>query len=228
MSNHTDTEIKPAVDEAAPAPTGENENDPNPTSGDFHEPATDSPQEVSRRKFLSGISLALTALGGLVVGVPMAGFVIGPLLETKTDADVWQPVYTNDHRNELNPTYLQLSQMTVGDTIQVNFRDPSYKDPNSTEPNPQDWAGLVGNMAAWLRRDTETTLIAFSVNCTHLGCPVTWLPNAGLFMCPCHGGVYYKSGDVAAGPPPQSLPRYDTRITNGNIELKITGVKLND
>jgi menaquinol-cytochrome c reductase iron-sulfur subunit len=25
--------------------------------------------------------------------------------------------------------------------------------------------------------------VAFSINCTHLGCPVRWLPDANLFMC---------------------------------------------
>ena len=25
----------------------------------------------------------------------------------------------------------------------------------------------------------------FAMNCTHLGCPVTWFPQSGLFMCPC-------------------------------------------
>jgi Rieske Fe-S protein len=33
------------------------------------------------------------------------------------------------------------------------------------------------------------------MNCAHLGCPVTWFPQSGLFMCPCHGGVYYENGD---------------------------------
>ena len=45
--------------------------------------------------------------------------------------------------------------------------------------------------------------LVLSVNCAHLGCPVTWFPQSGLFMCPCHGGVYYANGEHASGPPPR-------------------------
>ncbi|MEJ2637255.1 MAG: Rieske 2Fe-2S domain-containing protein, partial [Calditrichia bacterium] len=71
----------------------------------------------------------------------------------------------------------------------------------------------------WLRRDSELVFIAFSIDCTHLGCPVRWLPEANLFMCPCHGGVYYKDGSVAAGPPPESLRRYPVRVVNNTVEI---------
>jgi menaquinol-cytochrome c reductase iron-sulfur subunit len=38
-------------------------------------------------------------------------------------------------------------------------------------------------------------------------------------MCPCHGGVYYKDGAVAAGPPPHALFQYQVRIRNGKVEI---------
>jgi Rieske Fe-S protein len=34
---------------------------------------------------------------------------------------------------------------------------------------------------------------------------VSWFPQSGLFMCPCHGGVYYSNGERASGPPPRGL-----------------------
>jgi menaquinol-cytochrome c reductase iron-sulfur subunit len=46
------------------------------------------------------------------------------------------------------------------------------------------------------------------------------LQDAELFMCPCHGGVYYKDGTVAAGPPPKPLVRLEVRITKGQVEIK--------
>ena len=39
-------------------------------------------------------------------------------------------------------------------------------------------------------------------------------------MCPCHGGVYYSDGKVAAGPPPLPLFRYEVRVTNGEVQMK--------
>ena len=53
-----------------------------------------------------------------------------------------------------------------------------------------------------------------AVNCAHLGCPVSWFPQSGLFMCPCHGGVYYANGDRASGPPPRGLFRCAWRIAS--------------
>jgi menaquinol-cytochrome c reductase iron-sulfur subunit len=45
------------------------------------------------------------------------------------------------------------------------------------------------------------------------------MEGAELFLCPCHGGVYYNDGAVAAGPPPLPLHRYATRIENGEVKI---------
>ena len=52
------------------------------------------------------------------------------------------------------------------------------------------------------------TFQVFAINCAHLGCPVRWFPQSGLFMCPCHGGVYYQDGARASGPPERGLFEY--------------------
>ncbi|MGH9742715.1 MAG: ubiquinol-cytochrome c reductase iron-sulfur subunit [Candidatus Acidiferrum sp.] len=79
--------------------------------------------------------------------------------------------------------------------------------------------GLSSKTAAWLNRQGKDQFVAFSANCSHLGCPVRWEPQAKLFMCPCHGGVYYKNGSVAAGPPPKGLTQFPVRIQNGQVEI---------
>ena len=103
----------------------------------------------------------------------------------------------------------QARRFKVGETVGVTFMDAS----------PLPWAGVTAKTAAWLRRVSEEKFIAFSVNCAHLGCPVRWLPDAHLFMCPCHGGVYYADGTVAAGPPPHSLSQYQSRINGELVEI---------
>jgi menaquinol-cytochrome c reductase iron-sulfur subunit len=55
---------------------------------------------------------------------------------------------------------------------------------------------------------------------------VRWLPKAELFMCPCHGGVFYKDGAVAAGPPPRPLHRYDVRVVADQVEIRTSPVPL--
>jgi menaquinol-cytochrome c reductase iron-sulfur subunit len=47
-------------------------------------------------------------------------------------------------------------------------------------------------------------------------------------MCPCHGGVYYKDGNVAAGPPPLPLVRYDVRIKNGEVKISSVVVPITE
>jgi menaquinol-cytochrome c reductase iron-sulfur subunit len=93
--------------------------------------------------------------------------------------------------------------------VQVQFEDAS----------PLPWAGVTARTAAWLRRDDASGFTAFSVHCTHLGCPVRWFAEARLFLCPCHGGVYYDDGSVAGGPPPKALARYPTRVRDGMVQI---------
>ena len=158
-----------------------------------------SPSEVSRRQFFERVSVTLGSLAAALLGVPVVGFIIAPLFR-KTPTD-WRSVG-------------RVEQFKVGTTVAVTFQDAS----------PLPWAGVTANNAAWLRRDTTEKFIAFAINCTHLGCPVRWLPEANLFMCPCHGGVYYQDGTVAAGPPPAPLRRYDVRVRNGEVELRTRAI----
>jgi Rieske Fe-S protein len=41
-----------------------------------------------------------------------------------------------------------------------------------------------------------------------------------LFMCPCHGGVYYADGERASGPPPRGLFRCAWRVRRGRLEVQ--------
>ncbi len=67
---------------------------------------------------------------------------------------------------------------------------------------------------------TQFPVQVFAINCAHLGCPVRWYPQSGLFMCPCHGGAYYADGSRASGPPPRGLFEYDYKLEAGQIWIK--------
>ena len=159
-------------------------------------PAEPDQQSVlDRRQFLARLSLGLGGVGAAIVGVPIVGFLLAPLLRRVPEQ--WQAV---------GP----IEQFAVGTTVLVTLTDPS----------PLPWAGVAAKTAAWLRRDDEQVFVAFAVNCTHLGCPVRWLQDANLFMCPCHGGVFYNDGTPAAGPPPRPLRRYPVRVRAGQVEVQ--------
>jgi quinol---cytochrome c reductase iron-sulfur subunit, bacillus type len=61
--------------------------------------------------------------------------------------------------------------------------------------------------------------VAISNRCTHVGCPVRYAEAAGMFLCPCHGGVYGARGQVTGGPPVRPLDRFYTRVVNGRVEV---------
>ena len=44
-----------------------------------------------------------------------------------------------------------------------------------------------------------------------------WFEESKLFMCPCHGGVYYEDGSRASGPPPRGLFEYDWQVVRGKL-----------
>ena len=47
-----------------------------------------------------------------------------------------------------------------------------------------------------------------------------WFPQSGLFMCPCHGGVYYQDGSRASGPPPRGLFEYPYKVEDGKLMIE--------
>lgn len=163
--------------------------------------STCSAQSDGRRKFFSRLTIGLSGLIAALVSVPAVGFVLGPVLRRREQR--WRTVGKVGH-------------FDIGSTVLVEFEDPSSL----------PWAGVTAKTGAWLRRENETEFIAFSINCRHLGCPVRWLAATELFMCPCHGGVYYKDGEVAAGPPPQALARIPVRIKQDRVEVQTAPVPL--
>lgn len=56
---------------------------------------------------------------------------------------------------------------------------------------------------------TGEGVVAFSRRCTDLGCLVSWNKEREQFVCPCHLGVFDKTGRNIAGPPPRPLDRYE-------------------
>jgi menaquinol-cytochrome c reductase iron-sulfur subunit len=151
--------------------------------------------DESRRNFLMKISLGLGGLAAFVVTIPVLGALLAPLLG-KEDQE-WVTVGAD---KDFGP----------GTVTLVTFQNPDSK----------AYAGVTANTASWLRKDLNNNFIAFAVNCSHLGCPVRWEKDARLFMCPCHGGVYYHDGSVASGPPPRALSQYKVRVYKGNVQIQ--------
>jgi len=104
----------------------------------------------------------------------------------------------------------RVSEFPEGETRLATFRNPIVM--------PAD--GKTVDTACWVRRIEGEQFQVFAINCAHLGCPVRWFPQSGLFMCPCHGGAYYRDGSRASGPPERGLFEYPYKVKDGLITIQ--------
>ncbi len=148
----------------------------------------------TRRRFLGRLSVGLSLLAGALVGIPVVGFITRSLFRRVPQR--WRDIGS-------------LDDFPVGTTLLVSFENAHV----------EQWAEESGNSGAWVRHEMPEDFTAFSTNCTHLGCPVLWQAKAGLFLCPCHGGVYHDDGSVASGPPLHPLVRLPVRVSAGRVEI---------
>jgi Rieske Fe-S protein len=160
----------------------------------------------ARRTFLSWLTYGLGAVAAVLVGIPFLGYLFGP---RKAPID-WFP---------LGP----VKDFPKGKTLVVTFDNPIR----------QPWDGMVAHTAVFVRYEGHDEaeadeakahrFLVLAVNCAHLGCPVNWFQESGLFMCPCHGGVYYGDGSRASGPPPRGLFEcvYRVNRVDGTLRLEI-------
>jgi menaquinol-cytochrome c reductase iron-sulfur subunit len=147
-----------------------------------------------RRSFFRWVTYGLGGLASAVVALPFVGYILG----AKPRRDDWV---------DLGP----VDDYAMDETRLVTFDNPIR----------QPWDGMVARTGVYVRREAENDQFrVFAVNCAHLGCPVEWFPQSGLFMCPCHGGVYHADGERASGPPPRGLFACTWRVRDGKLEVR--------
>jgi Rieske Fe-S protein len=164
------------------------------------------PPTMGRRSFLGWLTYGLGAIAAAVFAIPFVGYLFG----VRKAPVEWFP---------LGP----IKDFPQDKTFVVTFDNPIR------EP----WDGMVAHTGVFVRyqgrddKEPDETkahkFLVLAVNCAHLGCPVEWFQESGLFLCPCHGGVYYANGERASGPPPRGLFHYVYRVTRtkGALHLEI-------
>ena len=150
---------------------------------------------VSRRWLLLKMGALFNAVVGVAVAVPVVKYLLSPV---KSD---------DAYKSWVSVGFVD--GFPVGETRLTKF----------TNPVSRAWDGETDRVACWVRRVSEKEFQVFAINCAHLGCPVRWFPQSGLFMCPCHGGAYYADGSRASGPPERGLFTYDTKVVDGTLQI---------
>jgi Rieske Fe-S protein len=160
--------------------------------------AAQPPAPTGRRSFLRLLTGLVGIIGATALSIPLVGYFFGLLK---------YGVFWVD----LGP----IADFPLNETRRLDFSNPMK----------QPWDGVTALTGVYARNKgknekNEDEFMVLSVNCAHLGCPVTWFQQSGLFMCPCHGGVYYADGAHASGPPPRGMFHVDWRIKEGRLEVR--------
>jgi len=153
---------------------------------------------LTRRGLFMKLAILFNGLVGIALAVPIVGFLLSAITRGRSNAYLaWVPLGA-------------VSEFPEGETRLATFRNPYV--------TPTD--GKTADTACWVRRIEGDQFQVFAINCMHLGCPVRWFPQSGLFMCPCHGGVYYRDGSRASGPPERGLFEYPSKVTDGVLAIQ--------
>ena len=165
------------------------------TSGrdDLKKEAKENP---TRRDWLFTAGVAVNVAAGVLFAIPLVGFVFSSFVQRK-DPRAW----------------ISLGALE-------NFPEQATRLATYRNPYTRPWDGQTADIPCWVRRLTGNQFQVFAINCTHLGCPVRWFQESGLFLCPCHGGAYYEDGARAAGPPPRGLYEYKYKVETGELWVR--------
>jgi menaquinol-cytochrome c reductase iron-sulfur subunit len=155
-----------------------------------------TPEYPDRRRFLGRVTNGILAAITGVVGVVLGGAIVSPRFGARGSS--WLPAgaLADLLENEPKPVTLRVA------------RQDGYRE-------------VVDRRTIFLVKTGDSDVIALDSTCTHLGCRVSWDPEARKLKCPCHGGVYDANGAVEAGPPPAPLAMVTARVEDDKVLVQI-------
>ena len=163
---------------------------------------TPADEDPSRRRFIQ------VATGALGAGLGIA--LVAPAARIFMDPTTRKVVTTPDVPIDIGG----LDMLATGaPPTQVTVIAPELRDAWVNASN-------VPLGTAWLRRITDTKVIAYSAVCPHLGCAVGWNGDGKQFICPCHDSRFTVDGTPTHGPCARALDELPVTITpDGRLAL---------
>ena len=153
--------------------------------------------EVERRDFVNIVLVGLGSLMGLIIGIPAIAYLLSPAVKVQEE-EAWIPLGPLDSYPIDTPTLFPYTRTKVN-----------------------GWEKTVNSFGAYVWRygEGESEVSVYSNMCTHLSCRVTWQEDRTIYFCPCHDGRFNKEGEVVAGPPPEPLYEFETKVEEGNLSI---------
>ena len=153
--------------------------------------------DLSRRKFLEKVTMGIGGALTVLFGIPAAIFVVKPVLK-KEEGSGWMRLGA-------------ISKVTPGTPTLFSLK----------VERETGWITDQDEIMVYVYTEDGRDYAVMSNICTHLACRVRWIEERQEFFCPCHNGVYDKQGNVLAGPPPRPLDRYEFKVENEDIYIKV-------
>jgi len=162
---------------------------------------------LSRRQFLTYALGGTGAFMAATIAAPLVPFAVDPLTRSSGGNFVDAGIKESDVKSDF-PKLIE---------FRVHRKD--------------GWVEENVKMRAWIIRDKEDKILAFSGACTHLGCAVSGTLDASgnpkpsddgkwWFHCPCHGGRYDVYGvQDPVTPPQRPLDAYEVKVEGGKVLL---------
>ena len=146
----------------------------------------------TRRGFLKRLIGFIAVLNGLVLGIPLAKYLLGP-----------SP--TAGKKEWLRIT--QLDSLPEGRPTEIRFQAISN----------EAYLHTLEIRSLWAIKKASGDVTVFSPICTHLGCHYHWNTRTNHFECPCHASVFDVSGKVLSGPAPRPLDTLPVKTEDGAL-----------
>jgi menaquinol-cytochrome c reductase iron-sulfur subunit len=157
-------------------------------------PENKSMKDQTRRRFYSSFVYGAGTLISAALAIPAALYLLFPNKSKKSSAWV-------DAGN--------VSQLEQNVPVELSFQ----------QTITDGWSTSVQKKTAWVVNLPGSGIVAFTPQCTHLGCAYHWDEKTLQFLCPCHNSIFSLDGKVVAGPAPRPLDRYQSKVEKNKLLL---------
>lgn len=109
--------------------------------------------------------------------------------------------------------------LTSGGRKSKSFKENTYKVMGKVEDFSPGSVTAFRSDRLYLVRMGDGGFLALSLQCTHLGCAITYNKDNDEFDCPCHASSFNRKGEVISPPAPRALDMYSVKIEGGQVKV---------
>jgi Rieske Fe-S protein len=182
-------------------------------------------EEISRRTFMANATLAVGAIVGVGLAIPILGSLIPQNAGSK---GTWAPLSADEFKS---------LDAAASKPVKLEFQLTSQDSYLPAQSSGEYVWGIKTDKQKFMaaRTDLPSTgtlpyadgsydvvnmnFVILSPICPHLGCRPVWNDSATRFQCPCHGSQFDFDGNHVAGPAPRGMDPLPLREQSGTAQI---------